>query len=154
MTGCAVRADMTVPMGLGRTGSCRVTVDKDRPGRAPFVNDKWGRDVGLFVLTSMTMPASVACSLKAPLNPKDDMSKPRPEQIMAAVADFLNRIGPSSGRQVRENLHGSGSTQDILDALGALVEEGYVNQSRGSGTAIVHTLVRPYVTDPITESET
>jgi len=132
----AYSLDAVRPFGRGLTGAARITVRKDRPG---FVRGfaAGGRHVGEFVLDARDED----CIGWRVEPATDEGGTLRPTVLMQRLAAALEVAGELSGRGVEERVKGRG--EYVRKALACLIDEGHV-ETKGSGRATVHRLVRPF----------
>lgn len=150
-TGCVIKVKVGEPFGRGMTGRLGLVVDKDRAGHVRGAS-AMGRDAGTAVLESDRETGSVVVRLHAP-----DMASPGQRRqgkragLMESICDWL-RDAPdqSSKNAIRKSMYGN--NEEIDGALAALVEGGWVTQTR-AGNGYTHQLVKAYSVADLLASE-
>lgn len=147
MTGCAVLVDVITPFGRGMTGKLSVKVDKDRPGHVRAVSEG-AKNVGVAVLESDSATGRVTVTLEAPTGTRGAERGPfRPTHIMGEVSGFLATCPPAgvSQRDIEKGVPRNAA--NVRTAIQRLVEEGYISRQPGTGSSLLHQLIRPFSAD-------
>lgn len=142
-TGCALKVEVVQEFGRGMVGKLRLTVDKDRAGYVR-ANSAQAKNAGVAVLVSDATTGAVQLVIEAPdLRPAEQRTPFRPTVLMEKVSRFLETFhGAASGRQVTQNV--PGREQYVKEALGYLVEDGFVERTNGPRNSVNHTSTEPY----------
>lgn len=129
--------DVLQPFGIGRTGSARLTVNKDRPGAIRGFAEG-GKSVGTFTVSSYPDGGTVA-KIEPPRATDDSGPSFRPTALMAKVSYFLasqpDITFTSNG--LRAAVKGNNAAREL--ALDLLVGEGFVKRhTKGSAKTYQH----------------
>ena len=141
--GAVYRLEVTQPFGLGRTGTSRITVAKDRPGHVRgFASG--GETVGTLQLTSRA-DGDVSLAILCPES--DTPIRTRPTTLMEQVAAAIQTLNDSGVYPTRNGILAdvSGKKKWVAEALRLLIEEGHVTTRPGPNRSQLHTLTKPYV---------
>lgn len=143
INGAAYILENRTPFGIGVTGRSAVHLAKDRPGQLrkhalPTSGGMhWWADLVLeshdatFVEASLTAPTAQAGTF-------------RPTVLMQNISAALTRAGkPLSVRGVLDRVSGK-RDKDVIAALAALVDEGFVLVETGPRGAHLHRLIKPF----------
>lgn len=140
--GCALAVEVATPFGPGMEGELRLTVDKDTTGKVRAVSGG-AKNAGTVHIDS-TRPDQVVVHVAAPdLRPVADRDPFRPTHLMEKVSRYLETLPAGcSGAEVERGV--GGKRDYVRDALGVLVDEGYVIRESGPRGAVIHRLIAPY----------
>ncbi|WP_346007272.1 bifunctional DNA primase/polymerase [Janibacter terrae] len=146
-TGCTLRVDAIKPFGKGQDGKLRIHVDKDRQGdvrgiSAPGKTTHWFGD---FTLTHAG-DGAVLAKLDAPdgFDPQNPATPAafRPTVYMSRVSAWL-QDHPDSGRnEILEAV--TGKAMHVKTALRLLVEEGWIDVTKGPNNKSLHSVATPF----------
>ena len=144
--GAVYRLEVTSPFGLGRTGTSRITVAKDRPGHIRGYA-AGGETVGVLQLSSHH-DGDVALSIMCPAT--DGPLRTRPTTLMEQVATAIQTLNDSGIYPTRNGILAdvSGKKKWVAEALRLLIEEGYVDTRPGPNRSQLHALTKPYTPSP------
>lgn len=141
LNGAALVLENVQRFGAGMAGKSRLLVAKDRPGQLrrhalPGNSDRYW--FGDFTLDTANQPDPA--QLHAPVQRTEPW---RPTGYMTKVAAALaGSPEPLSVRGVQDRVEGK--AQHLRQALAALVDEGYVQATKGPRGAVLHTLTKPF----------
>ena len=146
--GAVYRLEVTSPFGLGRTGTSRITVVKDRPGHIRGYA-AGGETVGVLQLSSHH-DGDVALSIMCPAT--DGPLRTRPTTLMEQVATAIQTLNDSGIYPTRNGILAdvSGKKKWVAEALRLLIEEGYVDTRPGPNRSQLHAPTKPYTPSPPT----
>ena len=137
--------------GVGRHGSSRIDVQKDRPGQLRQHTPD-GKHVAELHLISDPTSHALTWEIRAP----GDEGRPwRPthymEQLYQWIADRNDSGIHPNARQIDDS--GLGAAKHLRAARAHLVSEGYVATTPGARNSLHHVAVKPYrqVDDPLSE---
>lgn len=147
LTGAGFILDVKEFPGLGKRGTLRLYVTKDRPAELGRLCEEQGRHrgvVGLAAVISVdaTGDDGITRFYLDPPGPEDALDT-RPTGLMVEVSRLLEQSGePMSGKAIEDAV--TGQARAIRAAVAQLVEDGYIEQSKGSRGAKLHRSVRPF----------
>lgn len=128
------------PLARGGQGLVKVHVHKDRPG---FLHRPHAAEIAL---TSDPDTHRITWEVRPAANEPGDTF--RPTVLMQRVSAFLQeQTEPVSLTTVENNVQGK-SRDWIRKAVQALIDDGYISESRGSRGARMLTSARAYTTTP------
>lgn len=134
ITGAAYLVEAQSEFGRGRRGVARLTTAKDRLG-----NHVRGAAAAEFVLDARENPYSASLE---PMQSSSASPRFQPTRLMEDLSRVIEKTPGLSLRQVRVAVSGRAATKD--QALGRLVEDGYVRVERGRSNAQLHHSIKPY----------
>jgi RecA/RadA recombinase len=130
--GAAYGVDVIVAPTKTKDGKLKVTCAKDRHGtyqRGHQVATATINNAGPRVVVELVAPAE----------------RFRPTMYMQRVSEYLEAAGPTSARQIEQNVQGKGEV--IRTAIVCLVEDGFVAQ-QGTAKGSTYTSVTPFRDEP------
>jgi hypothetical protein len=143
INGAAYKFEPDGALSPGRRGKVVVTVTKDRPGSVrKFAAD--GKRIGTMHLRPVPErgPYALDVTIEPPSFEED---RGRFDDLMAGVAAWLGEHDEPVSQNAVEGAN-LGTAADVRNALAALVDGGYAEQTPGPRRSKLHKLVRPYVT--------
>ena len=149
--GAVYRLEVTQPFGLGRTGTSRITVAKDRPGHVRgFATG--GEKVATMQLVSLP-GGDVHLSLLTPNDATSGELRVRPTSLMEKVCDAIAALNESGVKPTRNGVLAdvAGKKKFVAEALRLLIAEGFVATEPGPNRSQLHAVIKPYrpTTEPV-----
>ena len=138
------------PLGIGRRAQVELRLAKDRAGtlrnQCGAYRDSDRTQVAARVEVDSTNENVTRVTVFPPNDGPDDRSTFYPSSIMENISRELEKATGEgrnlTARQIEQNV--SGNNQHKRNALGRLIEQGYVTVSRGPKNAKLHASTRPY----------
>lgn len=138
--------------GVGRHGSSKISVQKDRPGQLRQHTPD-GKHIADLHLISDPTSHELTWEIRAP--GEERTASFRPTHYMAMLWDWIadkNAVGETPNtRQIDDS--GLGSAKYLRQARALLVSEGYVETDHGPRNSLLHRTVTRYdeTTDPMSD---
>jgi AAA domain len=143
--GASYLLDALTPFGRGSSGLLRLRLAKDRPG---YVRGRFaGPNPTVAEITiDATDPEALVVGIRPPAATRGSEDW-RPTHLMEAVSRFLESLNePVSRNKITENIKGKQAY--VVDAIEALVTEGFVERSKGPNNTKLHVSAKPFREDP------
>lgn len=140
--------DVIAPFGIGRTGTAKVSIEKDRPGQ--LRQHASGRRIGDFTLTSDPASATpLRAELKAPEAVVSKGDHWQPTHLMAAVASFVSDCNAAGEHPSQHTIEAGvrGKAENIRNAIAELIRIDCLKTGLDGRPRHAHTLVKPYTED-------
>jgi hypothetical protein len=140
--GCCLRVEVVEPFGKGQSGKLRLEIDKDRNGQVRGIS-AGGENPGS--ITFVSIMETVSLEIEPPIGGQEGFVGRGPTNLMESVSKLLEVDSPLSGRAIREVI--TGRTENVLEAINALTDGGYLHREQGAHRAWVYSILKPYRTD-------
>jgi hypothetical protein len=138
--GAAYKVDAAVPFGRGSRGVVSFRLEKDRPGWIRGDHPGKAPIVAKIVFDATDPEGSISTAVSAPKFGEETW---RPTALMQRISTFLEaQAAPASQRQILDGV--SGKRDYKIQALAALVADGYLTREDGPKGAILYTSAKPY----------
>ena len=138
--GAAYKVEVVVPFGRDSSGVVRLRLEKGRPGWIRGAHPGKTPIVAEISFDATDPDGSIAAVVQAPARGEETW---RPTTLMQQVSMFIEeQTKLASQRQILDAVRGKRDYK--IQAIAALVSDGYVTTADGTGGATLHTSTKPY----------